>query len=76
MRKIVKIAGMERDGQKGRRFGGSSEKGRRPEGGVVDETRSVLSKENMHKGVMITLRYTAGSYKAASNQFSDNGPDL
>lgn len=43
MRKIAKITGTERDCQKDRRFGGSSEKGRKPEGGVVDETSSVCS---------------------------------
>lgn len=37
---------------------------------------SVMSKENTHKGDIITCKHTGGTYKAASNQFSNNGPDF
>lgn len=37
---------------------------------------SAPSKENTHKGDVITCKHIGGRYKAASNQFPNNGLDF
>lgn len=37
---------------------------------------SAPSKENTHKGDIITCKHIGGKYKAASNQFPNNGLDF
>lgn len=37
---------------------------------------SAPSKENTHKGDIITCKHIGGRYKAASNQFPNNGLDF